>query len=108
MTAVAAEGVQGLAFIGVPLHSAGKPSAERAEHLRDVKIPMLFLQGTLDELAKLELLQPVIDRLGVHATLKLVQDRDHSFHVPARAGRKDPQVRAEKLDAPATWIKSVG
>jgi uncharacterized protein len=98
-------GVKGLAFIGFPLHPAGKPSAERAEHLRDVKIPMLFLQGTRDELAKLELLQSLIDRLGALATLKLLQDADHSFHVPARTGRKDAEVRAEMLDALATWIE---
>jgi uncharacterized protein len=98
-------GVKGLAFIGFPLHPAGKPSAERAEHLREVKIPMLFLQGTRDELAKLELLQPLIDRLGARANLKLLQDADHSFHVPARSGRKDADVRAEMLDALATWIE---
>jgi predicted alpha/beta-hydrolase family hydrolase len=100
-------GVKGLAFLGFPLHPAGKPSVERAEHLREVKIPMLFLQGTRDELAKLELLQPVIGRLGPPATLKLLQDADHSFHVPARTGRKDPEVRAEMLDALAAWIADV-
>jgi predicted alpha/beta-hydrolase family hydrolase len=98
-------GVKGLAFIGFPLHPAGKPSAERAEHLRDVKIPMLFLQGTRDELAKLELLKPLIKRLGTCATLKLFLDADHSFHVPARTGREDAEVRAEMLDALATWIE---
>ncbi len=101
-------GVKGLAFIGFPLHPAGRPSAERAEHLREVKIPMLFLQGTRDELAKLELLQPLIERLGAGATLKLLQDADHSFHVPARTGRKDAEVRAEMLDALATWILAAG
>ena len=98
-------GVKGLAFIGFPLHPAGKPSAERAEHLREVKIPLLFLQGTRDELAKLELLQPLIDRLGARSTLKLLKDADHSFHVPARTGRKDAEVRAEMLDALAAWIE---
>jgi uncharacterized protein len=98
-------GVRGLGFIGFPLHPAGKPSAERALHLREVNIPMLFLQGTRDELAKLELLQPLIDQLGARATLKLLQDADHSFHVPARTGRKDAEVRAEMLDALATWIE---
>jgi hypothetical protein len=98
-------GVKGLGFIGFPLHPAGKPSAERAEHLRDVKIPMLFLQGTRDELATLELLQPLIDQLGARANLKLLQDADHSFHVPARTGRKDAEVRAEMLDALAMWIE---
>jgi predicted alpha/beta-hydrolase family hydrolase len=98
-------GVKGLAFLGFPLHPAGKPSIERAEHLRDVKIPMLFLQGTRDELATLDLLRPVIDGLGARATLKLLQDADHSFHVPARTGRKEPEVRAGMLDAFAAWIE---
>jgi predicted alpha/beta-hydrolase family hydrolase len=98
-------GVRGLVFLGFPLHPAGKPSVERAEHLQDVKTPMLFLQGTCDELAKLELLQPLIDRLGARATLRLLKDADHSFHVPARSGRKDPEVRAEMLDALAEWIE---
>jgi alpha-beta hydrolase superfamily lysophospholipase len=66
---------------------------------------MLFLQGTRDELANLELLQPVIKQLGARATLKLLQGADHSFHVPARTGRKDPEVRAEMLDAIAAWIE---
>jgi predicted alpha/beta-hydrolase family hydrolase len=100
-------GVKGLAFLGFPLHPAGKPSAERAEHLREVNIPMLFLQGTRDELAKLDLLQPVIDQLGARASLKLLQGADHSFHVPARTGRKDPEVRAEMLDAFAAWMEQV-
>ncbi len=99
--------VKGIAFIGFPLHPAGKPSAERAEHLREVKIPMLFLQGTRDELANLELLQPLVAQLGRRATLKLLQDADHSFHVPARTGRKDAEVRGEMLDALATWIEQV-
>ena len=98
-------GVKALAFLGFPLHPAGKPSAERAEHLREVKIPMLFLQGTRDALAELELLQPLIKRLGARTTLKLLQDADHSFHVPARTGRKDAEVRAEMLDAFAAWIE---
>lgn len=98
-------GVKGLAFLGFPLHPAGKPSIERAEHLRNVRIPMLFLQGTRDELAKLDLLQPVVKQLGARATLKLLQDADHSFHVPARTGRKDSEVRTEMLDALAKWIE---
>ena len=100
-------GVKCLAFLGFPLHPAGKPSTERAEHLCRVAIPMLFLQGTRDELANLELLKPVVERLGERATLKLLQDADHSFHVPARTGRKDANVRAEMLDALATWIDTL-
>ena len=85
-------------------HPAGKPSDERARHLADVRIPMLFLQGTRDELADLTLLEPVIASLGERATLELFPEADHSFHVPAKTGRKDAQVRAEVLDAFARWI----
>jgi uncharacterized protein len=100
-------GVHGLAFLGFPLHPAGKPSRERAKHLFDVRIPMLFLQGTRDALAVLDELEPVCEALGDRATLKLFQDADHSFHVPARSGRKDAQVRSEVLDALAAWIDGV-
>jgi predicted alpha/beta-hydrolase family hydrolase len=100
-------GVVGLAFLGFPLHAAGKPSDERGEHLFDVKIPMLFLQGSRDQLASLELLEPLTKRLGKRATLKLFEDADHSFHVPARTGRKDADVREEMLDALADWIAKV-
>jgi predicted alpha/beta-hydrolase family hydrolase len=100
-------GVRGLVFLGFPLHAAGKPSDERAKHLFDVRIPMLFLQGTRDDLADLQLLQPIVDKLGANATLKRFQDADHSFHVPARSGRKDPEVRAEVLDALADWLDAV-
>jgi predicted alpha/beta-hydrolase family hydrolase len=97
-------GVHGLVFLGFPLHPAGKPSDERAAHLADVGVPMLFLQGTRDELANLELLQPVVGRLAPCATLRLFADADHSFHVPVRSGRKDVQVLEEMLDAMAGWI----
>ncbi len=100
-------GVRGLAFLGFPLHPAGKPSRERAKHLFDVRIPMLFLQGTRDTLAELDELEPVCEALGDGATLKLFQDADHSFHVPARSGRKDVEVRGEALDALAAWIDGV-
>jgi predicted alpha/beta-hydrolase family hydrolase len=103
--AIPLPGVRGLAFLGFPLHPAGKPSDERAAHLSDVQVPMLFLQGTRDELANLKLLRPLIKRLGTRATLKLLKDADHSFHVPARTGRKDPDVRAEMLDLLAAWIE---
>jgi uncharacterized protein len=97
-------GVQGLAFLGFPLHPAGKPSSDRADHLAEVKIPMLFLQGTSDKLAELDLLKPVVSKLGACATLHLVQGADHSLHVPARSGRKDSEVMAEVLDAFVAWI----
>ena len=100
-------GVRGLAFLGFPLHPAGKPSDERAEHLSDVKIPMLFLQGTRDALADVKLLKPVIKRLGARASLELFEDADHSFHVPARSGRKDAEVRRAMLDAFAEWTLSM-
>jgi uncharacterized protein len=100
-------GVSGLAFLGFPLHPAKQPSQERAKHLFDVHIPMLFLQGTRDTLAMLDQLEPVCRTLGERATLKLFQDADHSFHVPAKSGRKDAEVRDEMLDALAAWIDSV-
>jgi predicted alpha/beta-hydrolase family hydrolase len=97
-------GVRGLAFLGFPLHPPGAPSDERAEHLSDVRVPMLFLQGTRDEFAQLDLLKPLVKRLGSTSQLALFDDADHSFHVPARTGKKDPQVRAEVLDALAAWV----
>ncbi len=101
------QGVRGLAFLGFPLHPAGRPSQDRARHLFAVQIPMLFLQGTRDVLATLDQLQPLCDAIGARATLKLFQDADHSFHVPARTGRTDAQVRGEMLDALAAWIDSL-
>jgi uncharacterized protein len=100
-------GVQGLVFLAFPLHPAGKPSSDRAKHLSDVKIPMLFLQGTRDGLAELELLEPVVKGLGSLATLHLVKEADHSFHVLARSGRDDREVMDEVLDAFAAWIDRV-
>ena len=97
-------GVRGLAFLAFPLHPADRPSNERAEHLFEVKIPMLFLQGTRDALADLPTLQDVVKRLGKRATLKLLEHADHLFHVPARTGRTDPQVRSEALHALVEWI----
>jgi predicted alpha/beta-hydrolase family hydrolase len=97
--------VRGLAFLGFPLHPAGKPSRQRAEHLFAVQIPMLFLQGTRDALAMVGEIEPVCEALGARATLKLFADADHSFHVPARSGRKDAQVLAEVLDTLAGWIE---
>jgi uncharacterized protein len=101
------QGVHGLAFLGFPLHPAGRPSRDRAQHLFDVQIPMLFQQGTRDALATLDQLEPVCRALGARATLQLFADADHSFHVPARSGRTDAQVRGELLDALAAWIDGV-
>jgi predicted alpha/beta-hydrolase family hydrolase len=103
----ALDGVRGLAFLGFPLHPPGKPSQDRAEHLSRVDVPMLFLQGTRDEFAALDQLEPVCRALGPRATLTLFADADHSFHVPARTGRTDAQVRGEVLDALAAWIDKV-
>jgi predicted alpha/beta-hydrolase family hydrolase len=100
-------GVRGLAFLGFPLHAVGRPSDERAKHLLEVAIPMLFLQGTRDALADVHLVKNLAKKLGSRATLKLLFDADHSFHVPARSGRKDAEVRAEVLDAIASWIETV-
>ncbi len=96
-------GVVGLAFFGFPLHAAGKPSSDRADHLAGVRIPLLFLQGSADKLAEVSLLEPVVKKLGARATLHLVDGADHSFHVPKRSGRSDREVMAEILDAFAAW-----
>jgi predicted alpha/beta-hydrolase family hydrolase len=98
--------VRGLVFFAFPLHLAGKPSDERAAHLAEIDIPMLFLSGTNDALATLDLLKPVVARLGTRATLTLLDKADHSFHVPAKSGRKDADVQAEALDAAVAWMIS--
>jgi len=96
--------VRGLVFLGFPLHPAGKPSAERAEHLFSVAVPMLFLQGTRDALADLSLLQPLLARLGPRAKLEVFENADHSFHVPQKSGRRDADVMGTLADAIAAWI----
>jgi predicted alpha/beta-hydrolase family hydrolase len=102
-------GVHGLVFLGFPLHPPGKPeaAATRGKHLKDVTVPMLFLQGTRDEFAQLDLLKPRVKRLGKTARLHLIEDANHSFKVPAASGRKDADVRAELADAIATWMGEV-
>lgn len=100
-------GVRGLAFFAFPLHPAGTPSDTRAEHLARVAIPMLFLTGTRDALAERTLLEPVVARLGGRATLSLIEDADHSFHVPARSGRNDAQVLEDVLRRLAAWIDTL-
>jgi hypothetical protein len=98
------EGVRGLVFFAFPLHPAGKPSTERAAHLAGVRVPMLFLQGTKDTLAELDLLRPVVEGLGSQATLHLFEEADHAFHAPAKTGRNDSDVMAEMLDTAAAWM----
>lgn len=97
-------GVKGLAFLGFPLHPAGKPGIERAEHLTRVEVPMLFVSGERDALAELDLLKPVVAGLGERATLHLVSHADHSFRVAAKSGRTPADAEGEALDALANWI----
>jgi predicted alpha/beta-hydrolase family hydrolase len=100
-------GVRGLVFLGFPFHAPGRPSEERGAHLFEIEVPMLFLQGTRDALAATKLIVALVQRLGDQATLKLFQDADHSFHVPARTGRKDAEVRSEMLDELSAWLETV-
>jgi predicted alpha/beta-hydrolase family hydrolase len=97
-------GVRGLVFLGFPLHPAGKPGIERATHLQAVHIPMLFVQGTHDALAERTLLLGVAQELGARASVEWVADADHSFHVPARTGRRDAAVRETLLAGAAAWM----
>jgi predicted alpha/beta-hydrolase family hydrolase len=100
--------VHGLAFLGFPLHPPDKPAVTRAAHLSQINIPMLFIQGTRDKLAEPALLEGVTKALGKMATVCLIEQADHAFHVPVRSGRTDPEVIAEMLDAFATWVDRVG
>ncbi|TYL84001.1 alpha/beta hydrolase family protein [Bradyrhizobium cytisi] len=97
-------GVKGLAFLGFPLHADKKPSTERAEHLAQVEIPMLFLQGTRDKLADLGLIKPVVAALGAKATLHEVEGGDHSFAVLKKSGRTNDEALTEVLDTLTAWI----
>ena len=99
--------VRGLAFLGFPLHPPKQPGDARAEHLAEVRIPLLFLQGTADALADPAWLRPCVERLRARATLIEFAHADHSFHVPARSGTNDETVLAALLDALAGWIESV-
>lgn len=113
MTSLAAseealEGVRGIVFLGFPLHAAGKSGVERADHLRDVGIPMCFLQGTRDALADLGSMRTVCEELGSRAQLHVVQGGDHSFHVLKRSGRTDDEVQDEIADEVAAFVAKVG
>jgi len=100
-------GVVGLLFFGFPLHKAGKPSIERAQHLAGIKVPMLFVQGTRDALADASLIEPTVEALRGTATLHWVPEGDHSLHVPAKSGRTDAQVLDTALDAARTWVERI-
>jgi uncharacterized protein len=96
-------GVRGLVFLGFPLHAPGKPGTSRAEHLTSVDVPMLFLQGTRDEFAQLDLLRQVVGGLGGRATLHLIDEGDHSFNVPKRTGKTESDVMNELADTVQEW-----
>ena len=100
-------GVRGLVFLGFPLHPAGKPGTDRAEHLARVDVPMLFISGDRDALAELDLLKPTVAALGKHATLRLVRHADHGFKTAAKSGRISADAEAEALDAVARWIRDL-
>jgi len=100
-------GVVGLLFFGFPLHPAGKPSIDRAQHLAGVKVPMLFVQGTRDELAEAGLIEPTVEALRGVASLHWVPEGDHSLHVPAKSGRSDAQVLDAALDAARDWLERI-
>ena len=108
MTSTAASGsalpgVKGLVFFGFPLHAPGSPSADRAVHLFNVSLPMLFLQGTRDSLADLSFLKPVCTKLGSHATLHIVEGADHSFRMPKRGAKSDDEAREDLAGTVAAW-----
>ena len=101
------EGINGLVFFGFPLHAPGKESTERAEHLFKVNIPMLFLQGTRDKLANLDLLTPIVSELGKKAQIFIVEGADHSFHMLKSSGRNDDDVLKEMAKKVGEWTESV-
>src|SRR5467141_722345 len=101
------DGVRGLVFFGFPLHPPNQPGTKRADHLAKVAMPMLFLQGTRDTLAELQLLRPVCAKLGSRATLHVIETADHSFHVLKRSGRSDPEVLRELAEKTASWAEQI-
>jgi len=101
------EKVKGIVFFGFPLHAPGKPSNDRAEHLFNVKVPMLFLQGTRDKLADLELLKPIVKKLKDKASLHIIEGADHSFHLLKSSGRNDDEVLKELAKKVAEWAGKI-
>lgn len=100
-------GVRGLVFYGFPLHAPGRDSADRGAHLSEVGLPMLFLQGTRDKLAKLDLLRPLLADVRPDPTLHIVEGADHGFHVLKRSGRTDEEVMDELADTFASWVRGL-
>ena len=98
-------GVLGLAFFGFPLHAPGQDSDERGAHIADVGLPMLFLQWTLDRLARLDLLEPLLERVKPRPTLHVVQSADHGFHVTKKSGRTDGEVHGDVCSRVSGWIR---
>ncbi len=98
----------GIIFFGFPLHAPGRQSNDRAEHLYDVNVPMLFLQGMRDKLADLEFLRPVCDKLGTQATLHTIEWADHGFHVPKKSGRMDDEIIEELGNTAGDWVSKLG
>ena len=101
------EGVRGLVFFGFPLHPPKQPGTKRADHLAKVTVPMLFLQGTRDELADLKLLRPVCAKLGPRVTLHFIETADHSFHVLKKSGRSDAEVLRELAETTVLWAEGI-
>lgn len=102
------EGVTGLVFFGFPLHPPNRPGTKRADHLAKVTLPMLFLQGTRDAFAGLELLRPILAKLGPRATLHMIDGADHSFHVPKKTGKTDADILTELADTASSWSNNLG
>lgn len=98
------DGVSGLVFFAFPLHPAGEPATKRADHLSNIKIPMLFLSGTRDALAELDLLQPVVEKLGKRVTLHLLDTADHSFKILKRRRLSDDDVFVEMARVVREWV----
>jgi uncharacterized protein len=98
-------GIKGLVFLGFPLHPPGRAATDRAEHLQQVRVPMLFLQGTRDEFARLDLITEVCRQLGLQATLHLLEGANHSFAVPKKSGRTSAQVIDELADTTVRWAR---
>jgi len=97
------QGVRGLVFYGFPLHPPNRPGTKRAEHLDKVTVPMLFLQGTRDTFADLNLLRPICKKLEARATLHVIENADHSFHMPKSSGRSDTEVLQELVETTVSW-----